>query len=361
LSRVPTIARIPARDERMSSESRSRLKAAARRMGKIALSAWIEAPVRFAFRLQRLGLHRLAEEFLEKVYASSPYDLPLGASLADLVFDNHQAEFPLGSMERAVFLLQTMDISFASRRVIEAYFENLEAMLQGRQRLETAGLVVLGLGTGRSGSTTMTSLLGTIPGAKSTHENPVPVFWDPHPQQVEFHLRRFRLLSAYFPVVADCSVWWINLLETVSQALPTTKAIGVYRETEACVRSWSFKNIKDVMAPSYNPWAMPHNGIWHTYRGDPGFPHFELPQSARKDPVAARERLIRRYVTDYNNRLKALAERMPERMLLLRTEELSESSTARKVSQFIGLRVAEVPVHRNIGRKESNVESGFWF
>jgi hypothetical protein len=345
----------------MSLDLRSRLKAAARRMGKTALSAWIEAPVRCAFRLQRLGLQGLAEELLEKVYASSPYDLPLGASLADLIFDNHQAEFPPGSMERALFLLRTMDISFASHRVIDAYFENLEAMLQERERLETPGLVVLGLGSGRSGSTTMASLLGTIPGAKSTHENPVLVFWNPHPQQVEFHLRRFRLLSAYFPVVADCSVWWINLLETVCQALPTTKAIGVYRETEACVRSWSFGNIKDVMAPSYNPWAMPHNGIWHTYRGDPGFPHFELPENVSSNPEAARENLIRRYVKDYNNRLKTLAERMPERLLLLRTEELSDSSTLRKISQFIGCRVAEIPVHRNIGRKEGNVECGFWF
>ena len=340
----------------MSLDSRSRLNAAARRMGKTALSAWIEAPVRFAFGLRRLGLQRLEEELLEKVYASSPYDLALGARLADLVFDNHQGEFPLGSRERALFLLQTMDISFASRRVIEAYFENLEAMLQRKERLETPGMVVLGLGSGRSGSTTMASLLGTIAGAKSTHENPIPVFWDPRPQQVEFHLRRFRLLSAFFPIVADCSVWWINLMETVSQALPTTRAIGVYRETEACIRSW----IKLSVA-SFNPFAIPHNGIWQSYRGDPCFPYYELPANARKDPDAARESQMRRYVTDYNNRLKALAERMPERMLLLRTEELSEPSTLREISQFLGLRIAEVPIHRNLGRKESNVESGFWF
>jgi hypothetical protein len=325
-------------------------------MSKTALSAWVEAPVRCAFRLQRLGLQGLAEELLEKVYASSPYDLPLGASLADLVFDNHQAEFPLGSIERALFLLQTMEISFASRRVIEAYFENLEAMLQPRARLETPGMVVLGLGSGRSGSTTMASLLGTIPGAKSTHENPVPVFWDPHPQQIEFHLRRFRLLSEYFPVVADCSVWWINLLETVCHALPTTRVIGVYRETEACVRSF-----RPIMKRSWNPYANPHNGIWQTYHGDPLCPHYELPENARKNPEAARESLMRRYFTDYNNRLQALAERMPERLLLLRTEELSEPSTLRKISQFLGLRLAEFPIHRNRGRQEDNVESGFWF
>jgi hypothetical protein len=329
-------------------------------MGKTVLSAWVEAPVRFAFGLRRLGLQRLSEEVLEKVYASSPYDLPLGARLADLVFDNHQGEFPLGSRERALFLLKTMNISFASRRVIEAYFENLEAMLQRQERLETPGMVVLGLGSGRSGSTTMASLLGTIAGAKSTHENPIPVFWDPRPQQVEFHLRRFRLLSAFFPIVADCSVWWINLVETVSQALPTTKAIGVYRGAEACARSWS-KNLIAVHAPSFNPWAIPHNGIWQPNRDDPRFPHYELPENARKDPDAARESLIRRYVTDYNNRLKALAERMPERMLLLRTEELSEPSMLRKISQFLGLRIAEVPIHRNLGRKEDDAENGFWF
>jgi hypothetical protein len=337
----------------------SALSSATRRMGKTALSAWVEAPTRFAFGLRRVGLQRLAQHALEKIYSASPYDLPLGAILADLVFDNHQSEFPLGSRERAFFLLETMNISFASRRVIEAYFENLEAMLQRQERLGTPGMVVLGLSTGRAGSTTMASLLGTIAGAKSTHENPVPVFWDPHPQQVEFHLRRFRLLSAFFPVVADCSGWWINLLETVSQALPTTKAIGVYRETEACVRSWS--NLIEASARTFNPLAIPHNGIWQTSRVEPGFPHYDLPENARKDPAAARVGMIRRYVTDYNDRLKALAERMPERILLVRTEDLSEPSTLREISKFLDLRITEAPIHRNLGGKEGSAESGLWF
>ena len=122
----------------------------------------------------------------------------------------------------------------------------------------------------------MASLLGTIAGAKSTHENPVPVFWDPHPQRVEFHPRRLRLLSAFFLIVADCSGWWINLMETVVQALPTTKAIGVIRDTAACVRSF-----KSIMNRSWNPYANPHNGIWQTYHGDPLRPHYEPPKNAR--------------------------------------------------------------------------------
>jgi hypothetical protein len=336
--------------------SRSALNSAARRIGKSALSAWLEAPVRFTFGLRRMGLHRLAQEVLEKTYASSPYDLPLGSILADVIFDNHQADYPLGSIERALFLLETMDISFASRRVSEAYFENLHAMLHGRERLKTPGMVVLGLGSGRSGSTTMAGLLGTIKGAKSTHENPVPVFWDPQPQQVEFHLRRFQILREYFLVVADSSVWWINLLDTVSQAFPMTRMIGVVRETVECVRSF-----KAIMQTRWNPFVHPHNGIWQTYHGDPLRPHYELPENARKDPNAAREGMIWRYVTDYNNRLNALAKQMPDRMLLLRTEELSEASTRRQISQFLGHGVTEVPIHLNLGRMESNLESGFWF
>jgi hypothetical protein len=57
-------------------------------------------------------------------------------------------------------------------------------------------------------------------------------------------------------------------------------------------------------------------------------------EQAGSNRNAARESIIRRYFTDYNNRLKAFAERMPERMLLLRTEELSELSTLREISQF---------------------------
>jgi hypothetical protein len=193
-------------------------------------------------------------------------------------------------------------------------------------------------------------------GAKSTHENPVPVFWAPHPLQVEFHLRRFRVLSAYFPIVADCSVWWINLAETITRALPSTKVIGVYRETEACVRSF-----RSIMRRSWNPYAHPHNGIWQTYHGDPLRPHYELPENTRKDPNGARDIMIRQYVTDYNNRLKFLAERTPERMLLLRTEDLSEPSTRREISAFLGFHITEVPIHLNVGRMESNAEGGFWF
>jgi hypothetical protein len=71
--------------------------------------------------------------------------------------------------------------------------------------------------------------------------------------------------------------------------------------------------------------------------------------------------MIRQYVTDYNNRLKFLAERTPERMLLLRTEDLSEPSTRREISAFLGFHITEVPIHLNVGRMESNAEGGFWF
>jgi hypothetical protein len=74
-----------------------------------------------------------------------------------------------------------------------------------------------------------------------------------------------------------------------------------------------------------------------------------LPEGARRYPVKAKEDLVRRYVVEYNDRLRQLAARMPDRVLLLRTEELDTPATRRRISEFVGLPVGTAKVHLNMG------------
>jgi hypothetical protein len=313
-------------------------------LGKKPLHFYLDLPTRIADALQAIGSHRLAEQFLWRVYNAHPYDSSLGEHLAVMAFHNHEREYRSGTVERGRFIMQLLMKSYPAQLLMEAYFLNLQQIMRNRPPLKEPGRVVLGIGAGRCGSTTLAAILHSSQDAVSTHENPPFVFWEATPRQAQFHLERFRVFSQYFPLVADCSHWWINLLDTVFDAFPNSKAVGLYRDTEACVRSWMQVSPADI-----NHFVAPYNRVWLSDRWDPLYPHYEVPGDAKRNPAMAKEQLVRRYVREYNERLHALAARLPDRVLLLRTEELDLPKTREELSRFIGLPVSLEPRRLNIG------------
>jgi hypothetical protein len=318
---------------------------AVRWLGKRLLRVYWDLPTRIAESLWTLGLRRAAEELLWRAYCAYPYDHALGEYLANWLYDHHQRRFAPGTVERGNFLMQVLERSCPSPRLTGAYFENLGAVLEQAPQRAQAGQVVLGLGAGRCGSTTLAAILHTVEGAISTHECPPFLHWVPLPLELQFHLRRFEMFRRHAPLVADCAHWWINSLDQVFQAFPASKAIGLVRETEACVRSWMKVSSADV-----NHFVPAHNRIWSPDRWDPLYPHYDLPEAARQDPTAAKETLVRRYILEYNERLMSLAARMPDRVLLLATEELDFPSTRARISDFLQMSVGSDQIRRNVGR-----------
>jgi hypothetical protein len=318
----------------------------ARTLAKLSLHFYLDLPIKVSNALQNIGLHALAEQFLWRVHCAAPYDSALGEYLAQLRYENHQRKYPVGTVERGRFIMQVLLNSYPAPGVVTAYFSNLAQVMQQRERRASPGQIVLGFGAGRCGSTTLAALLHSIEGAVSTHENPPLIFWEPTSRQVQFHLDRFDMFSRHFPIVADCSHWWINVVDTVFAAFPSSKAIGLYRDTDACVRSWVRVTHADT-----NHFVPPHNRIWLTDRWDRLYPHYDMPDGARRNPRQAKEQLIRRYVVEYNERLHALAARLSDRMLLLRTEELDLAATRRRISEFVGLPVGLSEMRLNVRRQ----------
>jgi hypothetical protein len=155
------------------------------------------------------------------------------------------------------------------------------------------------------------------------------------------------LLADYHSLVFDAAHWWLNSLERVFAELPDCKAVGLARETRACVRS--FLSIKGKGPGTLNHWAVHGNGIWATSPGDPTYPSYRVPTQAISDPDAAKAAHIERYVVEYNERLASLAAANPGRMLLLRTEELSEPAAAQRIGQFAGVEIAMPQKSLNVG------------
>ena len=196
-----------------------------------------------------------------------------------------------------------------------------ELALQGKTSSRLAGQVVIGIGPGRCGSTSLSQMLGTIPDSCCTHEGPPPIFWQPMLEQVEFHVRRFALLAQYHSVVSDVSHWWLNAVDQVWERLPEANVIGLVRDPEECAES--FMRIQGFGKGSLNPWAAPGHDFWQAGGWDATYPSYPVPDLAKHDPDRVKLEQITRYVREYNAQMTQLAARRPDRVKLAPTDTLS--------------------------------------
>jgi len=286
-------------------------------------------------RLQKVG-RRLASRYLPRkpplALDYDPYDQQSCESKARRLLADLHREAGLKPVEICRRLLEIAEVSYPTHELAAEYFANLEITLADRPRLEEPGRIVIGLGPGRCGSTSLSAMLGTVPDSCCTHETPPPISWTPRGEQIAFHLKRFALLADHHALVSDVSHWWLNAIDEVFARFPDARAIGLVRDPEDCARS--FMPVQGVGRGTFNPWAPPRNGLWRAGHWDASYPTYPLASYAARDPDRAKLELIRRYVAEYNQQLETLARRAPERIKLVRTEDLSDDGVQAEIFQF---------------------------
>jgi hypothetical protein len=261
-----------------------------------------------------------------------PYDKQLLERRASDLLDEMRREPGRAPLEACQCLLRIMEESYPTAEISAEYFSNLDVILSGMSRLECPGQIIIGLGPGRCGSTSLSAMLGTAANSCSTHETPPPIFWAPQREQVDFHVRRLRKLSYYHPLVSDVSHWWVNTIDQVFDSFPEAKAIGLIRNCDDC--AVSFMRIQGLGKRSYNPWAPPGNRVWRVGPWDPTYPSYPLQSYARKYPDRAKRELITRYVEEYNERLESIARKFPGRVKLVATDDLSVERVQGEIFEF---------------------------
>lgn len=270
--------------------------------------------------------------------AMHPYDIQSRRGWADELLEKYQGRFPKGSAERAQFLLTLLHYLYPSTRLSRDYFDTLRAQFADRPQRHKKGEIVLGIGTGRCGSTSLALSIREVEGAIATHETPPMIFWQPQAEQIEFHFQRLEFLAAYFSLVFDASHWWLNVIDPFLVRFPEAKVVGLYRNMESCVNS--FLKIKGIEAGSLNHWAPPDDPMWTRNYWDPTYPSFEAPERFSSDPFRCKGTQIQWYVDMYHERLQALSGAHPDRVLLVSTDSLGEPQTGEQLSAFIGTRIA---------------------
>lgn len=239
----------------------------------------------------------------------------------------------IGAEERGRLLLQMIAVFGPSPALEQAYFDNLDRILARRPVLARPGRLVLGLGTGRCGSTTLAHLVGSIAGACATHENPPLIHWRPRRSQIAMHVRRFTRLRRYFPVVFDSAHWWLNAAPGVAAACPDAVFVGLLRDPVATVAS--FMHMKGEGPGSLNHWVRPGAGHWQRSSWDAVYPDYPLPPINGGADGALKAGLIGRYVRDYHAALRKLERLKPGRILLLQTEALGAAATQERLYDFV--------------------------
>jgi len=267
-----------------------------------------------------------------------PYNIAMRAQLADELLGRHCAATPLGSLERAHLLLKILHTFYPTQRVSDAYFENMAALFSGQAPLQHRGKVVLGLGTGRCGSTSLAVAFRALENALATHETPPMIFWEPQPEQVAFHLKRLDFFSRYYAVVFDASHWWLNVAELFLEQFPEGRLVGLHRDTDSCVRS--FLRFKGTDPGTLNHWTTRDDKRWALSTWDPCYPSYTAPPQYEHDTLRAKGTQIQWYVEAYNGRLRELARARPDRVLLISTDLLDQPGGAADLGAFVGIPVS---------------------
>ena len=241
-----------------------------------------------------------------------PYDKGACENRAGALLEEMREGSGRGVLETCQRILAIIGASFPTEELVAEYFSNLEIHLGGMRRLETPGQLVIGLGPGRCGSTSLAAMLGTVSNSCCTHESPPVIFWNPLSEQVDFHIKRFRMLTNFYSLVADVSHWWLNSIEQVFDQFPEAKAIGLIRDPDDC--AMSFMRIQGFGKGSFNPWTARGNGFWRSGHWDPTYPSYPPPSHAKKSPDRGKLELVTRYVKEYNAQLEKMVQNAPDRV-----------------------------------------------
>lgn len=304
------------------------------------------------------GKPRQALQTYAAVLSMDPHLEDIRQRYAELLLRINGPRSPLGTIERGRMLLSLMGLGVLTEAIEVAYFENLERLLNARHPLATPGTLVLGLGSGRCGSTSLAQSLASVENVCATHENPPMVHWPPAPEELRVHARRFRMLLSRFELVFDSAHWWLKAVDYMHGEFDQMKMIGLVRDPDACARSFLAR--KGIGRNAINHWLDHHGSFWKPALWDRHYPSYEParfdleePERLNRAELASRQhQLVKTYVADYNADLERLKKRVGERLLVLRTESLSESRTLTLIQEFLGLPGFDLVAALNRGTTE---------
>lgn len=235
--------------------------------------------------------------------------------------------------------------------------------------------VVIGLGTGRSGTASLTSLIDRQQGGICFHEmNPAGSVFTGNPQPHLNAMREFAALLAGGPrnllaidysrpastetyarlqsmaqlnLIGDIAFYYINYVGDILSLLPEARFVCIKRDRAQTIASWfrktainrwpsiwlgdRFKALvtRTPFYTAFNYWQEHDGSVWQKDPvWDSCFPKYE---------ASSKEEAIGMYWDSYYEQAQQLQEKYPENFRIFSVEELNEFQGQSAILAFIGL------------------------
>jgi hypothetical protein len=186
--------------------------------------------------------------------------------------------------------------------------------------------LIIGLGTGRCGSLSLSYFLNNQPGIKVLHEGAInyqahPLKWYNDHENVLKWIKNIEKLSDSSQYFGDIGMYFLPYVDFLIEQFPRSKFICLKREREAVIQSY-LKWTQD-----HNPWyeynreAWRKNNIW-----DDAFPKFNEPNKSKA---------VGLYWDMYYEEIDKLIKKYPQNICCFHTQLLNDINTRSDILDFI--------------------------
>ena len=250
-------------------------------------------------------------------------------------FLNNQEERCMNNFTKSLNYPEIIDF------YLEIYLKLLFLFIKNKQKDTEESKIIFGIGTGRSGSTTLTHLLNIQKNTFTFHEHPPGVPWFNGENIVKFHMKRFNLLLNSYSSVADVAHWWLPYAENIIKENPNSFFLCMKRDKIQTVNS--FLKIKgNGQKGSINHWIKHDGKFWSKNIWDETYPKFKV------DYI---QEAVGEYWEYYYSKSDEIEKKYPKNFKIFDIDELSTEQGQLNILNFCNYKhpITALNIKKNVG------------
>lgn len=202
--------------------------------------------------------------------------------------------------------------------------------------------LILGISTGRSGSTTLTALLRKQKGCYATHESSPVVNWIGGEAEVILHIRKFRKQFKEYPYVCDVSHWWLRYLDQMIKEYPNLRVVALRRSKSATVQSF-LRCVGGDQKGGLNLWSFHDSSYYQTNSWAKTFP---------RNHAKTMTRALENYWEEYHAGIDQALLKYPNHIKSFHVTDLNSVEKQKELLEFCGFREPKIDVHLHYNHKK---------
>ncbi len=187
------------------------------------------------------------------------------------------------------------------------------------------GKIVIGLGSGRSGTQSLARLLNLQYKAKVWHEKEqwrIP--WVNGVRRVKHQLHVFRFLSLFYHLVGDIAFYYLPYVPLIQEIIPDAKFICMRRERDATIKSY----VNWVGRLNFCPWINHDGTQWSFNHWDQCYPKYN---------AQTIEEAVALYYDEYYRIAEEFEKRYPHQFRIFWIDDLNTKEGQNKIFDFLNI------------------------